>query len=88
MPTAILTPQKIVRPPLSNETHSYPLIFSDLVIVPGPNAKQHVTPLRELTAHKLGSLVTVRCQVVRVSNVKPSLKVACYVCDVCGHEIY
>ena len=25
---------------------------------------------------------------VRVSNVKPCLKVACYVCDVCGHELY
>jgi DNA replication licensing factor MCM7 len=59
----------------------------ELILVPGPNAKKHVLPLRGLKATIIGSLITVKAVVVRVSEVKPSVVVASYICDVCGHEL-
>ena len=44
--------------------------------------------MREIKAHTIGSLVTIRGIVVRVSDVKPQMQVAVYVCDVCGFEVY
>jgi len=35
----------------------------------------------------IGSLVSVRGMVVRISDVKPLITVACYSCDSCGYEI-
>ena len=51
-------------------------------------SKRTVTPLRSLKANLIGSLVNVRAMVVRVSEVKPLIKVACYICESCGCEIY
>ena len=44
--------------------------------------------LRELKSSVLGSMITVKAIVVRVSDVKPMITVATYVCDTCGFEIY
>ena len=60
----------------------------ELIIIPGPGAKQHSTPLRNLRALQIGSLVTVKGIVVKATDVKPFLKVACYSCDICGSETY
>lgn len=60
----------------------------DLVIVPGPGSKDNTKPMRSLRAEEIGSLVTVKGIVVRVTDVKPFLRVACYSCDICGHENY
>lgn len=51
-------------------------------------AKKTLTPLRSLKASLIGSLVNVRAMVVRVTDVKPLIHVACYVCEACGCEIY
>ena len=59
-----------------------------LVIVPGPNCKRRPIPLRQLRSDKIGSLIETRAMVVRVSEVKPVIKVACYLCETCGYEIY
>lgn len=60
----------------------------ELVITPGPNSKKHPLKLRELKSDRIGSLVETRAMVVRVSEVKPVIKIACYLCEVCGFEIY
>lgn len=41
-----------------------------------------------LKSNLIGSLVEVRAIVVRVTDVKPLLHIACYVCESCGFEIY
>lgn len=63
-------------------------ITFETVILAGPNYKKHLIPLRQLKSSRIGSLVAVKCIVVRISDVKPLLQIACYVCDACGHEIY
>jgi DNA replication licensing factor MCM7 len=60
----------------------------EVVIVPGPGSKSKVTPLRELKANDIGSVVSVKAIVVRNTDVKPFIRVACYACDICGHEVY
>lgn len=50
--------------------------------------KAKVKPLRELKSNMIGSLVSIDAIVVRVSDVRPFLKVATYACDVCGYETY
>ena len=60
----------------------------ELFIIKGPNCKKSVLNIRDLRSSYIGSLVTIRAIVVRVSDVKPMIQVACYICDVCGAEIY
>lgn len=59
-----------------------------MIIVPGPNAKRQIIPLRELKSNHLGALVAINAIVVRTTDVKPFIKVACYACDTCGYETY
>lgn len=59
-----------------------------LVIVPGPNYKVNYTPLRLLKSSRIGGMVETKAMVVRVSEVKPLINVACYLCEICGYEIY
>lgn len=59
-----------------------------LVIVPGPGSKREMVPLRKLKSGKIGSLVQTKGLVVRVSDVKPLISVACYICEICGFELY
>lgn len=59
-----------------------------MILLGGPNSKKVITPLRMLKSNLIGSLVEVRATVVRVSEVKPLINIACYVCEACGCEIY
>jgi DNA replication licensing factor MCM7 len=45
-------------------------------------------PLRSLKSEQVGSVVSINAIVVKVSDVKPFIKVASYACDICGHELY
>jgi len=60
----------------------------ELIIVPGPGSKNKTIPLRQLKASQIGSLQTIKGIVVKMTDVKPFLKVASYSCDVCGYETY
>ncbi len=46
------------------------------------------TPLRSLHSDSIGSIVSIKAIVVRTTDVKPYIKVACYSCDICGYEVY
>ena len=39
-------------------------------------------------AADIGHLVKIEAMVVRISDVKPLVRVATYTCDVCGYEIF
>ena len=60
----------------------------ELIIIPGPGSKNKTVPLRQLRAEQIGSLQTIKGIVVKMTDVKPFLKVASYSCDICGYEIY
>ena len=60
----------------------------NIIIIRGPGSKSNTTPLRELQANQIGSLVKVKGIVIRSTDVKPFIRVACYICDVCGSETY
>ena len=60
----------------------------NVIIVRGPGSKNITTPLRELQADQIGSLVNIKGIVVRTTDVKPFIRVACYICDICGSETY
>jgi DNA replication licensing factor MCM7 len=60
-----------------------------LSIVPGgSSSKKTFVKMREIKASSVGSLVSVKGIVTRVSDVKPCMKVAVYACDTCGFEVY
>ena len=59
-----------------------------LFFTPGKNQKKLITKLREIKGDHIGHLLNVRGIVTRVSDVKPCMQVAAYMCDVCGCEIY
>lgn len=44
--------------------------------------------MRGLKSDLIGSMVSIKAIVVRVTDIKPFLKVASYSCDVCGNEVY
>ncbi|ELA42026.1 uncharacterized protein VICG_00873 [Vittaforma corneae ATCC 50505] len=44
--------------------------------------------VRDVSANDIGSMVRVRGIVTRVSQIKPAMKVATYICESCGTEIY
>ncbi|KAI9504691.1 MCM2/3/5 family-domain-containing protein [Coemansia spiralis] len=53
-----------------------------------PRAAQKAQAVREIGATQIGHLVTVRGIVTRVSDVRPSMVVAAYLCDACGSEVF
>ena len=60
-----------------------------LQIVPGGAlAKKTFVKMREIKAHSVGGLVSVKGIVTRCSDVKPCMQVAVYACDACGFEVY
>lgn len=59
-----------------------------MIVLGGPNTKKKPIALRMLKSNLIGSLVDVRAIVVRVTDVKPLISIACYVCESCGCEIY
>lgn len=58
----------------------------EIAIIPAKTMK--ITPLRHLKASMIGNLVSTRAMVVRVSEVKPLISVASYICEECGYEMY
>ncbi|EGR34237.1 hypothetical protein IMG5_019440 [Ichthyophthirius multifiliis] len=71
-----------------NKIHPKIIRKYELFIVKGPNSKNNPIPIRKLTSDIIGQLVTIKAIVVRVSEVKPQIQVACYICDTCGAELY
>ncbi|CAK79994.1 unnamed protein product (macronuclear) [Paramecium tetraurelia] len=59
-----------------------------LFIIRGPQTKQQVMAIRNLKAQLIGSLITIKAMVVRTSEVRPQIIVACFSCDACGYENY
>lgn len=59
----------------------------EAVIVHAPFAKQKLTRLRDLRAEDVGGLAVVRGTVVRVTDVRPQMDVACYYCEECQQNI-
>ncbi|KAJ2366151.1 DNA replication licensing factor MCM7, partial [Coemansia sp. RSA 2607] len=53
-----------------------------------PRAAARVQAVREVGARQIGQLVTVRGIVTRVSDVRPAMVVAAYLCDACGSEVF
>ncbi|KAI9476917.1 MCM2/3/5 family-domain-containing protein [Coemansia mojavensis] len=53
-----------------------------------PRREQRAQAVREVGAGQIGHLVTVRGLVTRVSEVRPAMVVAAYVCDACGSEMF
>ncbi|KAJ2391783.1 DNA replication licensing factor MCM7, partial [Coemansia sp. RSA 2559] len=53
-----------------------------------PRSAQKAQAVREIGASQIGRLVTVRGIVTRVSDVRPSMVVAAYLCDACGCEVF
>ncbi|KAJ1816003.1 DNA replication licensing factor MCM7 [Coemansia sp. RSA 2599] len=53
-----------------------------------PRASQRAQAVREIGASQIGHLVTVRGIVTRVSDVRPAMVVAAYLCDACGSEVF
>ncbi|KAJ2306420.1 DNA replication licensing factor MCM7, partial [Coemansia sp. RSA 2705] len=53
-----------------------------------PRAAAKAQAVRDVGAAQIGHLVTVRGLVTRVSDVRPAMAVAAYVCDACGSEVF
>ena len=53
-----------------------------------PPALSKSKSLRKVGAADIGHLVKIEAMVVRISDVKPLVRVATYTCDVCGYEIF
>ena len=61
----------------------------ELVLINRPDSKELViTPLRQVGSAHIGHLINVKGIVTRATSVKPKMKIACYVCDICGYEMY
>ena len=58
----------------------------ELHIVPHSGAK--VSPMRAVKADDVGSLVTLRGIITRVTDVAPLVQVVTYICTTCGWETY
>ncbi|OZJ03408.1 hypothetical protein BZG36_03596 [Bifiguratus adelaidae] len=53
-----------------------------------PLTRTKAVSLRQVSAAEVGGLVSVKAIVTRVSDVKPLMLVAAYLCDVCGYESF
>lgn len=48
----------------------------------------NISSIRELNSAELGSIKRVKGIVIRITQVKPAIKVATYICEACGTETY
>ncbi|KAJ1956846.1 DNA replication licensing factor MCM7, partial [Linderina pennispora] len=62
-------------------TRRYTVVFK-------PRSQQPAQAVRAVGAGQIGHLVTVRGIVTRVSDVRPAMVVAAYLCDACGSEVF
>lgn len=53
-----------------------------------PRSIEKPSKLREIRSKDVGSLVSVKGIVTRITDVQPKVQVACYLCSTCGHESY
>jgi DNA replication licensing factor MCM7 len=60
----------------------------ELVLTHLPDTKSTVTPLRHVGSAHIGHLINIKGIVTRATSVKPKMRIACYVCDLCGYELY
>lgn len=70
-------------------TRRYTLTFKPLT--PSGSSSERdskALAVRQVRGEHLGSLITVRGIVTRVSDVKPAVKINAYTCDRCGSEIF
>ncbi len=51
------------------------------------NTQKHLS-VRQVKAHQIGKLISVKGVVTRATEVKPMISVATYTCDICGSETY
>ena len=65
-----------------------PALFRRYEVRFSPRSETKAGSLRNVVATDLGKLVTVKCIVVRASDIKPICVVATYTCDQCGYELY
>jgi DNA replication licensing factor MCM7 len=70
-------------------TRRYTLNFKPIT-PSGSSAEKNSKALsvRQVRGEHLGHLITVRGIATRVSDVKPSIRVNAYTCDVCGDEVF
>jgi DNA replication licensing factor MCM7 len=52
------------------------------------DAKKKTLSVRQVKGEHLGHLITIRGISTRVSDVKPSVRVNAYTCDICGDEVF
>ncbi|RDA90363.1 hypothetical protein CP533_3366 [Ophiocordyceps camponoti-saundersi (nom. inval.)] len=67
-------------------TRRYTLVFK-----PRSSTADHTVKalaVRQVRGDHIGKLITMRCIVTRVSDVKPMVQVSAYTCDRCGCEIF
>lgn len=57
-------------------------------IIPLMNNKLDTLGIREVGSSNIGTMVSLRGIVTRITQVKPAVKVATYICESCGTEIY
>ena len=60
----------------------------ELAVIHRPDTKPSVTPLRQVGSAHIGHLINIKGIVTRATSVKPKMRIACYVCDLCGYELY
>jgi DNA replication licensing factor MCM7 len=56
--------------------------------IPSGRALAQAVPLRSVGAESIGSLVTIRGLVIKVSDVQPAVEVQTYLCSECSYESY
>ena len=81
MSSQTLLDKKMMLPPELERNYQ-------LFIVHGEFAKKQIQRMRDVKSNQIGSLVTCKGIVTRVSDVRPCLHVAVYACEVCGAENY
>ncbi|KAI8325238.1 MCM-domain-containing protein [Martensiomyces pterosporus] len=71
------------------DVDSFPAVLTRRYTVRfAPRSSQKAQAVREVGASQIGHLVTVRGIVTRVSDVRPAMAVAAYLCDACGSEVF
>ena len=55
-------------------------------ILPSNNLK--AIKIRDISSNNIGGLIYLKGIVIKITDVKPMIKIATYICDECGNEIY
>lgn len=71
---------------IMTQLHNFGTCRYDVHLVPAAHSESK--SLRKVGAADIGHLVKIEAMVVRISDVKPLVRVATYTCDVCGYEIF